>query len=84
MKWEINDSRLTSLRDAYLKPWQRFASPSDLLDAFRLAMPVAMVNRALTWHRVVSELEGESWAKYAEAVPGWLMEFLDAQASISV
>lgn len=79
MKWEFNDSRLIPLRDAYLKPWELFATSTDILAAFRLAMPVAMVNRALTWHRVVSELEGDARAEYAEAVPGWLMEFLDAE-----
>jgi len=84
MKWEFNDPRLIPLRDAYLKPWERFAPPSDLLAAFRLAMPVAMVNRALTWHHVVSELEGESRAENAEAVPGWLMEFLEAETETPV
>lgn len=79
MKWEFDDSRLNSLRDAYLKSWERFASPSDLLAAYHLAVRIAMVNRPLTWHRVVSNLEGESRAEHAEAVPGWLMEFLDAE-----
>jgi len=84
MKWDFNDPRLIPLRDAYLKPWERFASASDLLAAFRLAMPVAMVNRALTWHHVVSELEGESRSEHAEAVPGWLMEFLETETESPV
>ncbi|MGB7875533.1 MAG: phosphotransferase [Anaerolineales bacterium] len=84
MKWDFNDPRLISLRDTYLKAWERFASPADLLAAFRLAMPVAMVNRALTWHHVVSQLEGESHAEYAEAVPGWLMEFLEAETEAPI
>ncbi len=83
LKWEFNDPRLESLREAYLRPWERFAKPAELLDCFRLAMPVAMVNRALTWHLVVSALEGESREAYAESVPGWLMEFLDSESADS-
>jgi len=81
MKWEFDDLRLEPLRDTYLKPWERFASPPDLLAAYRLSVRIAMVNRALTWLRVVSSLEGEIRAEYAEAVPGWLMEFLEAETA---
>ena len=83
LKWEFNDPRLEPLCRAYLGPWERFANPEELLDCFRLAMPIAMVNRALTWHQVVSTLEGGSRKAHAEAVPGWLMEFLDSGSADS-
>lgn len=81
MKWEYNDSRLNTLRDAYLKPWECFASHTDLLAAYRLAVRIAMVNRALTWHHVVSSLDEAQRVEYEESVPGWLLEFLEAELS---
>jgi hypothetical protein len=37
------------------------------------------VCRALTWHRVVTSLEEPFRSEQAEAVPGWLGEFLEAE-----
>jgi hypothetical protein len=70
------DPVLDQLRDAYLKPWEQFTSWADLQSAFVLANRVGMVNRALTWHRVVSHLEEPYRSEQADAVPGWLHEFL--------
>lgn len=44
-----------------------------------VARRLGMVCRALTWHRVVSGLEEPLKGGHAEAVPGWLREFLDAE-----
>ena len=65
------------LRDIYLSTWEDYGSLTDLQAIFPLAWRVAMVNRALTWYRVVSHLEGEDWTNNASAVPAWLQEFLD-------
>jgi hypothetical protein len=70
------DPVLDQLRDAYLDPWRRYASWDDLQSAFALASRVGMVNRALTWYRVVSHLEEPYRSEQADAVPGWLHEFL--------
>jgi hypothetical protein len=70
------DPALDQLRDAYLEPWRRYASWDDLQSAFVLASRVGMVNRALTWYRVVSHLEEPYRSEQADAVPGWLHEFL--------
>jgi hypothetical protein len=71
---------LDRLRDAYLEPWARYAPHDDLVRACSLATRLAMPARALTWHRVLSVLSAEDRQEDADAVPGWLLEFLDAQA----
>jgi hypothetical protein len=69
---------LARLRDAYLEPWTRYAPRERLLAAMRLTQWLGMLCRALTWYHVVSSLEGNERAEYAETVPGWLQEFVDA------
>ncbi len=71
---------LDRLRDAYLEPWTAYAPHDELVRACRLATRVAMPARALTWHRVLCVLNADARREDADAVPGWLMEFLDAQA----
>ncbi len=73
-----NAPELSQLRDAYLEPWTRFAPCEHLLEAMRLAQWLGMLCRTLTWHHVVSALEDKARTEYAEAVPGWLGEFVDA------
>ena len=72
------DPALQQLRDAYLTAWTRYASWADLQAAFALADRVGMVNRALTWYLVVSQLDEPYHSEQADAVPGWLHEFLTA------
>jgi hypothetical protein len=69
-------SELAALRDAYLEPWTRYAPHAELLAALRLALRVGTVSRALTWHRALSGLPADVREPHAEAVPGWLQEFL--------
>ncbi len=65
------------LRDAYLQPWAAFSDRGTLLRAFDLAQQVGAVNRALTWHRVVSRLPLRWQQEDADAVPGWLQIYLE-------
>jgi hypothetical protein len=53
------------------------------LRALELAGRLASINGALTWHRLVSKLEGARREEYAEPVPALLQEFLDASATDS-
>ena len=76
---EENSPQLHPLRDAYLKPWTPYASRADLLEALDLAGRLASINGALTWHRLVSKLEGAHREEYAEPVPALLQEFLAAE-----
>ena len=80
---EENSPELHPLRDAYLEPWTRYGAREDLLGALDLASRLASINGALTWHRLVSRLEGTKREEYAEPVPALLEEFLDAETSSS-
>lgn len=75
---EENAPELGPLRDAYLEPWTRYEPRKDLLEALDLASRLASINGALTWHRLVSRLEGDTREEYAGPVPALLQEFLDA------
>jgi aminoglycoside phosphotransferase (APT) family kinase protein len=79
--WADDTPALARLRDIYLEPWTRYEPRERLLVASTLAQRVGMVGRALTWHRVVSQLEEPFKSVHAEAVPGWLQEFLTTQIS---
>ena len=76
---EENSPQLHPLRDAYLEPWTCYEPRADLLKALDLASRLASINGALTWHRLVSRLEGARREEYAEPVPALLQEFLDAE-----
>jgi hypothetical protein len=80
---EENSPELHPLRDAYLEPWTRYEEREDLLGALDLTGRLASINGALTWHRLVSRLEGTKREEYAEPVPALLKEFLDAETSSS-
>lgn len=83
LKLEENAPELANLRDIYLDAWMGFAPREELLEAFHLANRVAMVNRALTWQRVVSELESPFREEHIGSVTGWLQEFLEAERAAS-
>lgn len=80
---EENAPELQPLRNAYLEPWTRYESREDLLTALDLARRLAAINGALTWHRLVSRLEGQPREEYAKPVPALLQEFLDAESTAS-
>lgn len=66
------------LRDAYLEPWTRFEPSSRLVEAFVLAFPLGMINRALSWHLGSGSLSPKDKEAYVHAVPAWLQDFLEA------
>lgn len=68
---------LAQLIDLYLEQWTNYGSRENLLDAFKLAHRLGMVCRALTWYRIVSDLDAPFKKEHAESVPGWLQEFLN-------
>lgn len=78
LRLEDSAPELGELRDTYLAAWTCYESRENLRLAFELANTIGMVNRALTWRHVVSSLAGPYRQEHAEAVPGWLGEFLDA------
>ena len=73
------DSReIAQLRDAYLEPWTRIVPRRQLDKAVGLADRLGRLNRALTWHHVLGQLPEAERAQHADAVAGWLQEFLIA------
>lgn len=67
---------LAELRQAYLAEWRDAASPARLERAAAIAGGLGAICRALTWRDVIASLEPAQRPEYAEAVPGWLLEFL--------
>ena len=67
---------LEELRDYYLENWRDFASPKDLLEAASLSQKIGLINRALTWHHVISQMSALTKADYASAVPSYLQDFI--------
>lgn len=69
------------LRDAYLAPWQRFATRADLLAAFELAQRLAPLVSALSWYRAVARLPEPQRREQGGAVHHLLREFLRGEAA---
>lgn len=74
---EENEPEVLQVRDNYLKNWSQFGTPSQLLEAYGLANQIGMVVRALTWYRVLSNLDPVHRGENEDAVPGWLQEFIN-------
>ena len=70
---------MMSLKDAYLEPWTKFETRKKLLAAFEIAYRLAMFNRALSWHHSLGSLSKRHKEPYADAVPEWLQDFLNAE-----
>ena len=68
---------LAQMRDWYLSQWTEYASLAELQTVVRLAQRIGLVNRALTWQRVISNLPEDLKPKYALAVPTYLQEFIN-------
>lgn len=71
-----DDPVLGELRDLYLLQWRAYGDLDKLRHTLDLARPLAMVNRALTWRCAQWTLPPSQRSEYADAVPGWLQDFL--------
>ena len=78
LKLDEAGPELRRLRDAYLEPWTRFETRAGLEDALELAYRLGMVNRALSWHHGLGSLSEQDKGAYADSVPGWLQDYLQA------
>lgn len=67
---------LTQLRDVYLHAWRDYDTEANLLHAYELAQPLAMISRALTWYAATKDLPPAIKTEHALSVPGWLGEYL--------
>lgn len=80
LKLDEAGPELRAVRDAYLEPWTRFATRDKLGEALDLAYRLGMVNRALSWHHSMGPLAPQDKQEYADSVPGWLQDYLQAEA----
>ncbi|PKO00621.1 MAG: hypothetical protein CVU42_03500 [Chloroflexi bacterium HGW-Chloroflexi-4] len=76
-KLDEHSPELNELENLYLSEWRAYASLDALREALDLAMALGRINRALTWHMVVSSLPEPFHAQEADAIPGWLQLFLE-------
>lgn len=67
---------ILSIRDRYLANWGKYAPPAELRRAADAAMRIGMLHRSLTWRNAIMSAPAEHTAQWAEAVPGWLDEFV--------
>jgi hypothetical protein len=68
---------LMQLRDWYLDQWTDYAPLAELQPVVHLAQRIGLVNRALTWHRVIANLPESLKSEYAIAIPNYLQEFIN-------
>ncbi len=68
--------QLDTLRGWYLDGWSEYGTSDELKAAARLSERIGYINRALTWHSVISHLSEELKPEYAAAVPAYLQEFI--------
>jgi hypothetical protein len=68
---------LGQLQAAYLEPWSATHSRAELAAAVPLAMRLAIVGRALSWHRALAGIPAHEHGEWAGNVSGWLMELFE-------
>ena len=76
---EPDAPELAQVRDWYLSQWTNYAPLAELQPVVHLAQRIGLVNRALTWHRVISYLPESLKSEYAMAVPAYLQEFINTK-----
>jgi hypothetical protein len=69
-----DDPQLEPLRDAYLEAWADVADLPRLRNDAALAVRIAPVARAHSWHRALRGASRAALDEHGEAVPGWLSE----------
>lgn len=68
---------LMRLRDAYLEPWTDGHTRVELAVAVPLAMRVAIVGRALSWQRALTDIPADQHGEWAGVVGEWLLELFE-------
>lgn len=76
---ESDAPELAQVRDWYLSQWTDYAPLAELQPVVHLAQRIGLVNRALTWHRVIAHLPDSLKSEYAMAVPAYMQEFVNME-----
>jgi hypothetical protein len=77
---ELDEGTIGRLRDAYLEPFTVHAPAGALRASLPDARLLGRICRALTWGRILADLEGQGRARYADGLPGWLALALEPDA----
>jgi len=67
---------IVAIRDKYLAYWCEYAPAAELRRAADAAARIGMIHRSLTWRNAIMSAPAEHTAEWADAVPGWLDEFV--------
>jgi aminoglycoside phosphotransferase (APT) family kinase protein len=74
----VSQSRaLAKLQDAYLEPWTTSHSRANLAAAVPRAMRLAIIGRAMSWHRALTGIPPRDHGEWSGNVGGWLMELFE-------
>lgn len=76
---ESDAPELARVHNWYLDHWTVYAPLAELQPVVHLAQRIGLVNRALTWHRVIAHLPESLKSGYAMAVPAYLQEFINTE-----
>ncbi len=72
--WAADDPRLTEITDAYLHQWTDLA-PLDVLHAeLEAALPLHVVHRLVSWHRLLVHADETEAAAWAFSPKHWISE----------
>ncbi len=74
---EIEEVR-EALRDIYLSAWIETGSHDELLEAWRLAQPLAALNQAVSYRSIVDNVEPSTGDEMGPMLPWWLRKALEA------
>jgi len=82
LKMDEHGPEIRRLLETYLEPWRFYAPRRDLMEAYKIAERLGMLNRALSWHYSLENVPKELKIENADAVPEWLQDFLQASQSV--
>jgi hypothetical protein len=80
LKLAEDGAEMMRMRDAYLEPWTKYATRTQLSAALNQAYHLAMITRALAWHHGTGSLSEHHKEPYADYVSGWLQDFLNHES----
>jgi aminoglycoside/choline kinase family phosphotransferase len=74
---EYDDETLHRIRDTYLDGWTEYAPMEYLYELLDITHRLAALGRALSWWQVMPHADEHYRAENADAVPYWLLTFLN-------
>jgi hypothetical protein len=75
---KLDEATIGRLLDAYLEPFTLHAPHAALVASLPDVRLLGSICRALSWGRIVADLDGEGRDRYADGLPGWLQLALEA------